>query len=84
VDSWSLRQVVEQGQLTFECNNCWRLAAVDVLDLVERFGADATVGRIRRQTICRICHTRGARALVRLKGMRKDRAWLPVPPRASR
>jgi hypothetical protein len=64
--------------------DCWRLAAVDALDMVERFGADATVGQVRRQAVCRVCHARGARALDRLKGMGKDRAWLPVPPRASR
>jgi hypothetical protein len=60
VEQWSLRQVVEQGQLAFECNNCWRLAAVDTLEMVERFGADATVGQVRPKAVCRVCHARGA------------------------
>jgi len=45
IDEMTLRSIVEQGHgLSFECDNCWRLVAVDALDLIARFGAVATVG----------------------------------------
>ena len=47
VDKWTLRLVIERGALAFECRNCWHLAQVDVLGLIERFGADAVVGHTR-------------------------------------
>ena len=84
VDKWSLRHVLDQGALAFECRNCWHLAQVDVLDLVARFGPDALVGKVRQRMVCRRCGTRRVRSLVRLKVGRKDRAWVPVPPRAER
>ena len=84
VDKWTLRLVIERGALAFECRNCWHLAQVDVLGLIERFGADAVVGDTRRRARCRLCRSRRVRSLVRLKVGRKDLAWVPVPPRAGR
>jgi hypothetical protein len=84
VDKWTLRVVIERGALAFECRNCWHLARVDVLGLVERFGAEARVGDTRRRARCRMCRSRRVRSLVRLKVGRKDLAWVPVPPRAGR
>ena len=72
------------GALAFECRNCWHLAQVDVLGLVERFGAEALVEDTRRRARCRMCRSRRVRSLVRLKAGRKDLAWVPVPPRAGR
>ena len=84
VDKWTLRLVIERGALAFECRNCWHLAQVDVLGLIERFGADAVVGDTRRRARCRLCRSRRVRSLVRLKAGRKDLAWMPVPPRIGR
>ena len=84
VDKWTLRLVIERGALAFECRNCWHLAQVDVLGLIERFGADMTVGDMRRRARCRMCQSRRVRSLVRLKVGRKDLAWMPVPPQIGR
>ncbi len=84
VDKWTLRLVIERGALAFECRNCWHLSQVDVLGLVERFGAEALVSDVRRRARCRLCRSRRVRSLVRLKVGRKDLAWVPVPPRAGR
>jgi hypothetical protein len=84
VDRWTLRIVVERGSLAFECRNCRRLSQVDVLALIEQHGADGLVAAVRRRLVCRQCGARSPRALVRLHGVRGDRAWLPVPPRAGR
>ena len=59
-------------------------AQIDVLGLVERFGADAVVGDTRRRARCRLCRSRKVRSLVRLKIGRKDLAGMPVPPRIGR
>jgi hypothetical protein len=83
IDEIALRSIIEQGHsLSFECDNCWRLVAVDVLDLIGRFGADATVGEVRRKLVCRRCNKRRARALLKT-GNRKDE-WIPTRPRAGR
>ena len=83
VDDLDLRTVVEHGhQLSFECDNCWRLVAVDVLTLIGKFGPDAKVGEVRRKLVCTRCHKRRARALVRT-GNRKD-DWVPTRPRGGR
>jgi hypothetical protein len=73
-----------RGALAFECRNCWHLSQVDVLALVERFGAEALVVHLRRRARCRLCRSRRVGSLVRLKVGRKDLAWVPVPPRAGR
>ncbi len=83
IEEMTLRSIIEQGHgLSFECDNCWRLVAVDVLDLIGRFGADATVGDVRRKLVCRRCNKRRARALVRT-GNRKDEC-MPTRSRAGR
>src|SRR5215470_5953294 len=80
VDEMTLRSIVERGEsLSFECDNCWRLVAVDVLDLIGRFGADATIGDVRRKLVCSRCNKRRARALVKV-GNRKDE-WIPTAAR---
>jgi hypothetical protein len=71
VECWSLRKVIDEGQLTFECNNCWRLSAVDVLDLVERFGATRPLagfgGRLSAEFVTREvrAHSFGSRVCAR-------------------
>jgi len=83
IDEMTLRSIIERGQsLSFECDKCWRLVAVDLLDLIGRFGADTTVGDVRRKLVCRRCNKRRARALVKT-GNRKDE-WIPTRPRAGR
>jgi hypothetical protein len=84
VDKWTLRLVIERGALVFECRQCWHVAEVDVLGLIERFGADALVADARRRARCRLCRSRRVRSLLRLKVGRKDLSWVPVPPRAGR
>jgi len=84
VDRWTLRLVAERGALLFECGACWHISQVDVPDLIARFGAHATVGSVRARMICRKCRRRNVRSLVRLRAWRKERAWIPAPPRAGR
>jgi hypothetical protein len=84
VDQWTFRQVLERGVLVFECRNCWHLSEMDLLKLVERFGAEGLVGAARARMKCRLCNSKQVRSLVRLRAFRKDLAWLPAPPRARR
>jgi hypothetical protein len=73
--------VIDRGALLFECRNCWHLSEVDVLKLVECFGADGQVSAVRAKVKCRMSQRRRVRTLVRLKMGREDLAW---PPRARR
>jgi hypothetical protein len=84
VERWTLRLVVERGELAFECRNCWHLSQVDALALVGRFGPEIQVGKVRVRMVCRQCGSRQVRSLVRLKVGRGDRAWAPTPPTAGR
>jgi hypothetical protein len=83
IEEMTLRSIVERGQsLSFECDNCWRLVAVDLFELIARLGASATIGEVRRKLVCRRCNKRRARALIKT-GNRKDE-WMPTRPRAGR
>jgi len=83
IDEMTLRSIVERGHsLSFECDNCWRLVAVDVLDLIGCLGANTTIGEVRLKLVCRRCNKRRARALLKT-GNRKDE-WIPTRPRAGR
>ena len=84
VERWTLRLVVERGELAFECQNCFHLSQMDTLELVGRFGPDVQVAKVRVRMVCRRCGSRQVRSLVRLKVLRGDRAWVPMPPRAGR
>jgi hypothetical protein len=84
-DRYTLRQVAELRLVfVFECRNCRKVSEVDVLGLIERYGASATVGEIRDKARCRICKKRTAEVLMRQPGSRKDFGWWPRPPRATR
>jgi len=76
--------MLERGFHVFECRHCRHLSEIDLLKLVERFGADAAIGTARARMKCRLCNSKRVRSLVRLKAFRKDLAWLPAPPRARR
>src|SRR5436190_13107781 len=66
IDEMMLRSIIEQAHsLSFECDNCCRLVAMDLLDLIGRLGANATVGDVRRKLVCRRCNKRRARALIK-------------------
>jgi hypothetical protein len=82
VDKWTLRLVIERGALAFECRNCWHLSQVDVLGLVERFGAEALVSDLRRRARCRLCRSRRVRSLVRTQS-RPERSGLGSGTAAS-
>lgn len=84
IDRWTLRMVVERGALVFECQNCLRISQVDALALIGEHGPDGVVASLKRRLVCRVCGARRPRALVRLHGLRGDRGWLPLPPRAER
>jgi len=84
-DRYTLRQVVELRLLVvFECRNCRKVSEVDLLGLIERYGASATLGEIRTKARCRICKKQSADVLMREPGWRKDTGWCPRPPFATR
>ena len=84
-ESWTVLDVFSRGFLAFECRKCWRLAQWDDLQLlVDKFGPDATLREIGRRSKCARCGSKNTHALVRIRGLRGDRAWRPCPPRASR
>jgi hypothetical protein len=80
-DRVTLRQVIElRLTLVFECRNCKHVSQFDVLGLVERFGADAPLGAIRRRGKCRLCKHRHAELLMKLPGPRSREKWWPHAP----
>ena len=84
-DLYTLRQVAELGlALFFECRNCWKTSRADLLDLIARYGTTATLGELRRKARCNRCRKCEADVLMREPGNRKDAAWWPRRPGASR
>lgn len=80
-DQVTLRQVNELRLImVFECRNCRHLSEFDTLRLVERFGADATLGLIRKRGTCYICKHRDAEILMKVPSPRSKQAWFPYPP----
>ncbi len=70
VGAWTLQEVLECGTLHFECTQCWKISELQVPPLLERFGAETSLGDLRRRMRCRKCRSRKARVLVRLRGVR--------------
>jgi hypothetical protein len=58
---------------------CWHIAAQDVAALIARFGNDALVRDVLARSVCGKCGRERARALIRLTGVRGDKAWWPTP-----
>ena len=82
---YTLRDVVERRlRLVFECANCWKIAEIDVLDLVARFGPETPLGVTRFRARCQRCGKRRARPLLHDPVNRGERAWWPQPPGARR
>ncbi len=57
---------------------------MDVLDMIARYGTNATLGEIRSKARCHVCKKRQAEVLMREPGSRKDFGWWPRPPHARR
>jgi nitrite reductase (NO-forming) len=55
-----------------------RISQADVLALIERYGANATLGEIRGKARCHVCKKRQADVLMREPGSRKDFGWWPL------
>lgn len=84
-DRYTLRDVAERRLvLMLECRNCHRLSQLDVLELIARYGTQATLKDIRFKGRCRRCKHRSADVLMREPGSRKHEGWWPRGPRANR
>lgn len=66
VGTWTLQEVSECGALHVECIHCWKMSERELVPLIERFGADATLGEIAPCMRCTRCGRKKARVLVRL------------------
>jgi hypothetical protein len=84
LDRWTLAEVAERGELVLECVKCSHVAMMDVPKFITEFGGEALVRDVLRQSICRKCGRKRARALIRLRGVRGDKAWWPTSRRAGR
>lgn len=84
-DGYTLRDVAERRLLLMlECRNCHRLSQLDVLELIARYGTDATLKEIRTKGRCGRCKHRVADVLMREPHARKHEGWWPRGPRATR
>jgi hypothetical protein len=84
-DHYTLRQVAElRLGLAFDCRNCGKFTSLDVLTLIERYGAATELGNLRPKARCSRCGKQAADVLTRVPGVRGERAWWPRPPGATR
>lgn len=84
-EQFSIRDVIERRMgMVFECANCRKVAQVDVLQLVSRFGPDILLQATRFRARCTRCGKRRARILLKDPASRGDWAWWPRPPGATR
>jgi hypothetical protein len=84
-DKYTLRHVVElRLGLAFDCRNCGKFTSLDVVLLIERYGAAMRLGDLRPKAKCSRCGKRTADVLTHLPGVRGARAWWPRPPGATR
>jgi hypothetical protein len=80
-DAITLRAAIDMHMaLVAECRNCRRVSQVDVLEMIGRLGAAATIGTLRSKCRCELCKTTDPYILMREKGVRGDKAWSPRPP----
>jgi hypothetical protein len=81
-DRYTLRHVAElRLGLAYDCRNCGKFTSLDVLTLIERYGA-AT--ELRPKARCSRCGKRAADVLTCVPGVRGERARWPRPPGATR
>jgi hypothetical protein len=84
-NKYTLRRIVElRLGLAFDCRNCGKFAKIDVLTMIERYGAAALLGALQAKAKCSRCGKRAAEILTHDPGLRGDRAWGPRPPGARR
>jgi|HubBroStandDraft_5_1064220.scaffolds.fasta_scaffold1027500_1 hypothetical protein len=84
-DKYTLRQIVEfRLGLAFDCRNCGKFSKIDVLTLIERYGAATPLGALQSKGKCSRCGKRAADILTHDPGVRGDRAWRPRTPGATR
>ena len=62
LDRWTLVEIAERGELVFECGKCWHVSMMDVPKFVGELGGDALVRDVLRQSVCRKCGRKHARA----------------------
>jgi hypothetical protein len=67
-----------------ECLTCGKVSATNLEKLIHRFGLDAPLRQVRLMARCSRCKRKQVRLLMRKKGIRGDRAWLPSPPHVGR
>src|SRR5271155_1235362 len=80
-EGYTLRKIADlRLMLAFECRNCHKLSQPDFLDLVARYGPNATIGELRPRAKCSRCGKRTADVLLKSPGTPRERGWEPRPP----
>jgi hypothetical protein len=80
-DRYTLRRVIElRLVVVLQCRNCRHVSQFDAIGLVERYGAEGTLGTIRRKALCRICRHQDADILMKVPSPRSKEVWWPRPP----
>lgn len=86
IDTLSLRRVIELWiyydiELVLVCTRCKRRAKVDLIDRIDRFGADSTLGTLRRRSRCIRCSDKVPTPFFVIEGAKRcDAKWFPRPP----
>ena len=88
LDALTLRRVMELWiyhniELVLICRTagCRRKAKVDLIDRIDRFGADSTLGALRGRSRCSGCEAKAPEPYFVIQSPRRfgDR-WFPKPP----
>ena len=88
LDTLTLRRVMELWiyhniELVLICQtpNCRRRAKVDLIDRVDRFGADSTLGQLRRRSRCVECKVTAPEPYFVIESPRRfGTKWFPRDP----
>ena len=84
-DRYTLRYVLERNlHLCFECGRCRKLAAIDIIAMIDLYGSATTLGELRANARCRRCKSTSAEILLRRDSAYRDFQWWPRPPGATR
>jgi hypothetical protein len=80
-DDVTLRDIVEQRyDLVFQCAGCLKVARMDVLELIHKFGPNSKLEPIRFKLKCIRCGRRRASPMLYNKAYPGNHAWWPWPP----
>jgi hypothetical protein len=88
LDTLTLRRLIElwiysDVELVLICRTsaCRRKAKVDLIDRIDRFGSQSTLGALRRRSSCQACQAKAPAAYLVIQSPRRHSdQWFPKRP----